>query len=209
MFGLPIAFALLQVILMTTCFAKETPKYQISKGNTREATDTIKLYGSNRNTTDEVMEDFLGSDMVLLNTGKSEAVDNDVTMKDLFKQTYRRALWIGCLLSFFQQVCGNNVVIFYSSTLFSHCEGSEESCSSSAGQIGTAILGVVNLVATIVCTFILNCTGRKVMLGIGFFGMMCTTGALGVAYQFDERLVMQLAIFCHAAFFQSTAGPIM
>ena len=92
-------------------------------------------------------------------------------------------------------------MIFYSSTLFSHCDDADGSCNNQDGVIATAILGVVNLVATITCTFILNCTGRKVMLAFGFFGMMVTTSGLGVAYQYDERTIMKLAIFAHAAFF--------
>ena len=102
MFGLPIVFAILQVLLMTTCFAKETPKYLISKGNIREAKNTIKLYFNERRDTEEVVEEFLGSDMVMLRTNEhSEVLEHEVKMKDLCNNTYRRAMWVGCLLSFF------------------------------------------------------------------------------------------------------------
>jgi hypothetical protein len=69
---------------------------------------------------------------------------------------YRRATLVGCTLSVFQQLTGINVIMFYSNILFKGL--------SLTNTTITALIGVVNFLATIVGLTLLICAGRKTLM---------------------------------------------
>jgi len=84
-----------------------------------------------------------------------------------YKETFcdpriRRAAWIGCSISVFQQLTGINAIIFYSSTIFNNV--------GLSANVVNALLGTVNLVAACSSSFILSYAGRKIMLVLTTFG---------------------------------------
>jgi len=84
-----------------------------------------------------------------------------------YKETFcdpriRRAAWIGCSISVFQQLTGINALIFYSASIFSNV--------GLSANVVNALLGTVNLVAACSSSLILSYAGRKIMLVITTFG---------------------------------------
>lgn len=69
---------------------------------------------------------------------------------------YRRASILGCMIMLLQQLTGINVLIFYSSNIFTSIGFS--------GIVGTAIVNFSNLVGAIVGMLLLSCFGRKTLL---------------------------------------------
>ncbi|MHB8446694.1 MAG: sugar porter family MFS transporter [Rudaea sp.] len=78
-------------------------------------------------------------------------------------------VWVGILLSMFQQFVGINVIFYYSATLW-HSVGFSE---SSAFAI-TVATSVVNVLVTLVAIALVDRIGRKPLLVIGSAGMTLT-----------------------------------
>ncbi|HEX7369537.1 MAG TPA: sugar porter family MFS transporter [Rhodanobacteraceae bacterium] len=78
-------------------------------------------------------------------------------------------VWIGILLSMFQQFVGINVIFYYSTMLW-HSVGFSESNSFSL----TVITSIVNVLVTLVAIALVDRIGRKPLLVIGSAGMAVT-----------------------------------
>ena len=78
-------------------------------------------------------------------------------------------VWIGILLSVFQQFVGINVIFYYSSTLW-HSVGFSEADAFSI----TVATSVVNVLVTLVAIALVDRVGRKPLLAVGSAGMTVT-----------------------------------
>lgn len=110
---------------------------------------------------------------------------------------------IGILLSVFQQAIGINAVLYYAPRIF------ENSGAEGGGMMQTVIMGVVNIVFTLVAIFTVDRLGRRPLLIIGSLGM--AVGAFAVAWCDNagvKGLVPVLSIIVYAAFFMMSWGPI-
>jgi sugar porter (SP) family MFS transporter len=82
-------------------------------------------------------------------------------------------VWIGILLSVFQQFVGINVIFYYSSTLW-HSVGFSEADSFTI----TVATSVVNVLVTLVAIALVDKVGRKPLLVVGSAGMTVTLGLM-------------------------------
>jgi SP family sugar:H+ symporter-like MFS transporter len=86
-------------------------------------------------------------------------------------------VWVGILLSVFQQFVGINVIFYYSTTLW-QAVGFSESDSFTASVIN----GLINVLSTIVAILIVDKVGRRPMLLGGSLGMTVTLGVMAIAF---------------------------
>ncbi len=86
-------------------------------------------------------------------------------------------VWIGILLSVFQQFVGINVIFYYSSALWQQVGFSEAD-----SLIYTVITSVTNIVVTLVAIAVIDKIGRRILLLIGSAGMAISLGAMAVAF---------------------------
>jgi MFS transporter, SP family, sugar:H+ symporter len=86
-------------------------------------------------------------------------------------------VWIGLLLSVFQQFVGINVIFYYSSTLW-HSVGFSEADAFSI-TVGTS---VVNVLVTLVAIALVDRIGRKPLLLAGSAGMAVTLALMAVCF---------------------------
>lgn len=86
-------------------------------------------------------------------------------------------VWIGLLLSAFQQFVGINVIFYYSNMLW-QAVGFEESASF---QI-SVFTSIVNIATTIVAIMLVDKVGRKPLLLIGSSGMVVTLATMAVCF---------------------------
>ena len=86
-------------------------------------------------------------------------------------------VWIGILLSVFQQFVGINVIFYYSSTLW-HSVGFSEADSFSI----TVVTSIVNVLVTLVAVALVDKVGRKPLLAIGSAGMTITLGLMALCF---------------------------
>ena len=110
---------------------------------------------------------------------------------------------IGILLSVFQQAIGINAVLYYAPRIF------ENAGAEGGGMMQTVIMGIVNIVFTLVAIFTADRFGRKPLLIIGSIGM--AVGAFAVAMCDSmgiKGIVPVLSVIVYAAFFMMSWGPI-
>ncbi len=86
-------------------------------------------------------------------------------------------IFIGIMLSVFQQFVGINVVLYYAGNIFRNMGASTDS-----SLLQTIIVGIVNLTFTVVAILTVDKFGRKPLMIIGALGMAVSMIALGFAF---------------------------
>ena len=111
-------------------------------------------------------------------------------------------VFIGCMLSVFQQIIGINAVLYFAPRIF-------ESMGVSNNMLFTVIMGVINISFTLVAVFTVEKLGRKPLLITGSLGM--AVGAICVALSNVvtlPALVPVISIMLYSACFMFSWGPI-
>ena len=111
-------------------------------------------------------------------------------------------VFIGCMLSVFQQIIGINAVLYFAPRIF-------ESMGVSNNMLFTVIMGIINISFTLVAVFTVEKLGRKPLLITGSIGM--AVGALGVALSnvvAMPAIVPVISIMVYSACFMFSWGPI-
>ena len=88
-------------------------------------------------------------------------------------------VWVGILLSVFQQFVGINVIFYYSTTLW-RTVGFQESDALTI----TVITSVTNIAVTILAILLVDKVGRRPMLLAGSFFMTVSLGLMALAFSF-------------------------
>jgi len=145
----------------------ESPRHLVAKGRLAEAHDVLRRVLDMRNE-------------AALNAKVKDIQDSLQSeyrprLRDLRGPRFGLlpVVWIGILLSVFQQFVGINVIFYYSSTLW-HSVGFSESDSFSI----TVATSVVNVLVTLVAIALVDRIGRKPLLIIGSAGMTITLAAM-------------------------------
>jgi len=115
-----------------------------------------------------------------------------------------KVLIIGILLSIFQQAVGINVVLYYAPTIFKGL-----GFGNDAAMYQTVIMGIVNILFTLVAIFTVDKFGRKPLLIIGSVGMAIGMFAIGALAHLQIIGVSTLIfIVIYSASFMMSWGPI-
>jgi MFS transporter, SP family, xylose:H+ symportor len=95
---------------------------------------------------------------------------------------------VGILLSVFQQAIGINAVLYYAPRIFEKIGGGGD------GMMQTVVMGVVNILFTLIAIFTVEKMGRKPLLIVGSIGM--AVGAFCVAFcdEFQEPKTIKCQI---------------
>ncbi|WP_165068522.1 sugar porter family MFS transporter [Marisediminicola senii] len=89
----------------------------------------------------------------------------------------KKIVWIGIILSVFQQFVGINVIFYYSTTLW-QAVGFDESNS----LIYSVITSVTNVLVTLIAIALVDRIGRRPILLTGSIGMALSLGAMALAF---------------------------
>jgi MFS transporter, SP family, sugar:H+ symporter len=125
-------------------------------------------------------------------------------------------VWIGILLSVFQQFVGINVIFYYSSTLW-HSVGFSEADSFTI----TVVTSIVNVLVTLLAIALVDRIGRKPLLVVGSGGMAITLAMM--AWCFSQAtgsgatlslpgatgMVALVAANAYVVFFGVSWGPVV
>ena len=112
-------------------------------------------------------------------------------------------IFIGIMLYVIQQAIGINAVLYYAPRIF------ESAGAEGGGMMQTVIMGIVNILFTVVAIVTVDRFGRKPLLIIGSIGM--AVGAFMVAICDNwgiKGIIPVLSIIVYAAFFMMSWGPI-
>lgn len=112
-------------------------------------------------------------------------------------------IFIGVMLSVFQQAVGINAVLYFAPRIF-------ESMGMGNPMVQTVFMGVVNILFTLLAIFTVERIGRKPLLICGSVGM--AVGALGVACSNAvtgvPAIIPVVSIMIYSASFMFSWGPI-
>ena len=111
-------------------------------------------------------------------------------------------IFVGIMLSVFQQAVGINAVLYYAPRIF-------QDMGMENPMVQTVIMGVVNITFTLVAIFTVERWGRKPLLITGSIGM--AAGAFCVAVTFGHEAystLTMLSIMLYSASFMMSWGPI-
>ena len=168
------------------CFVPETPRYLVSIGQDDKALQVLqKINGSERGA------------YVL------KRIKETITIKIEPIMTYGvMCIFVGIMLSVFQQAVGINAVLYYAPRIFGDM-GMENP------MVVTVFMGVINILFTLVAIFTVEKWGRKPLLISGSLGM--ALGAFGVAVTFGHagmELFTAASLLIYSASFMFSWGPI-
>ena len=100
-------------------------------------------------------------------------------LSDIFKSKYATIMIIALGIAFFQQITGINAIFYYAPTIFEQAGGSTDSSFLQA-----IVVGLTNLVFTLVAIWLIDKLGRKPLLLIGTTCM--TIALLMAAFAFNN-----------------------
>ena len=114
-------------------------------------------------------------------------------LSDIFQKKYSTIMIIAFGIAFFQQITGINAIFYYAPTIFEQAGGSTDSSFLQA-----IVVGLTNLVFTLVAIWLIDKLGRKPLLLIG---TTCMTIALAMAtyafnaatYDFNEDTLPKIS----------------
>jgi len=111
---------------------------------------------------------------------------------------------IGILLSVFQQFVGINVALYYAPRIFESMGAAKD-----ASMLQTVVMGIVNVIFTVVAIFTVDKWGRKPLLIVGSIGMAVGMFALAALSYFEVIGTSTLFfIIVYTASFMMSWGPI-
>ena len=184
MFGSEAFVAALFTVLVF--FVPESPRYLALKGEDSKALKTLaRINGSKAAGT--ILAEIRSTVSV-----KSERLFSFGVM----------VIFVGVMLSVFQQAVGINAVLYYAPRIF-------ESMGMGNPMVQTVMMGIVNIAFTLVAVFTVEKLGRKPLLIWGSIGM--AGGAFGVAVSniIDvPAIVPVISIMVYSASFMFSWGPI-
>jgi SP family xylose:H+ symportor-like MFS transporter len=112
---------------------------------------------------------------------------------------------IGVLLAFFQQVTGINVIMYYGTEIFRSMGGGTET-----SLFQTILVGIVNLIFTLVAIKTIDRYGRKPLIIIGSIGMFVGIIALSFFIYFQSFGILALiSVLLFIASFAMSLGPVV
>jgi len=168
------------------CFVPETPRYLVSIGRDDVAERILaKINGSSK--AQQILQDIKDTMVV-----KTERL-----------MTYGFVcIFVGIMLSVFQQAVGINAVLYYAPRIFGDM-GMENP------MVITVFMGIINILFTLVAIFTVEKWGRKPLLIYGSLGM--ALGAFGVAATFGHsgmEMFTAASLLIYSASFMFSWGPI-
>jgi MFS transporter, SP family, xylose:H+ symportor len=176
------------LFLILLFFVPETPRYLVMKGKEDKALKVLnKISGTN--SAQAILEEIKGT----LHEKSAPWLSFGFLV-----------IFIGIMLSVFQQFVGINVVLYYAGNIFRNM-----GASTDTSLLQTIYVGSVNLIFTVVAIMTVDKFGRKPLMIIGALGMAVSMALIGLAfYVHNEGLLALIFILSYTAFFAMSWGPV-
>ncbi len=186
------AVAFFSMLLMI----RKSPRWLVKKGRIEEARKNIEELSSHEIDTEQTILDIKES-IKLEEAGKKI---------NLIKKPFRRIVFIGIFVGIFSQLTGIGVVFYYSAQIFSIA-----GFSNDTSMAQSVILGVTNLVFTLLAMTIIDKVGRKKLLLAGQLGMAAVLGLFGYGLLTGNITGYWLVslLVAYIAFFAASQGVVV
>ena len=185
-----VAFFLMLLVI------KKSPRWLVKKGRIEEAKKTIEELSSHEINADQTIIDI------------QESISTEILAKriNVFKRPYRKIIFIGIFVGIISQLTGIGVVFYYSAQIFSIA-----GFSSDTSMLQSVILGVTNLIFTVIAMSVIDKIGRKKLLLFGQIGMVIVLGLFGYGLLTGNITGYWLVVLlvAYIAFFASSMGVVI
>jgi SP family xylose:H+ symportor-like MFS transporter len=176
------------LFLILLFFVPETPRYLAMKGQDEKALKVLEKI-SGKGNAPQILEDIKGT----LHEVNAPWLSYGFLI-----------IFIGIMLSVFQQFVGINVVLYYAGNIFRNM-----GASTDASLLQTIIVGIVNLTFTVVAILTVDRFGRKPLMIIGSIGMAISMLALGLTFYIGNVGMLSLIfMLLYTAAFAVSWGPV-
>ncbi len=181
------------IFLIMLIFVPESPRWLASKERWDEANVILTKINGKQKAQQELSEI------------KETLNIEHGTFSEIFKPGIRKALLIGVVLCIFSQVTGINAIMYYAPEIF---KSTGDATSSALMQ--TVLVGIINVLFTLVAIKYVDNWGRRALLLAGTAGMAVCLTIVGAAFHFDmaKGYLVLIAILAYIAFFAVSLGPL-
>ncbi|MGB5283488.1 MAG: sugar porter family MFS transporter, partial [Polyangiales bacterium] len=176
----------------------ESPRWLVMNGKDEDARRVLEKV------TDSVQaEADIGAVKASL---QAEQSTERAALRDLFRPTMRRVLVIGVLVAILQQITGINSVFFYAPMIFE-----QSGIGTDASFMQAVLVGLVNLVFTVLAILFIDRLGRRPLLGAGLAGIAVCMLLLSYGFasaDINPKIIL-VGILGFVASFAMSLGPVM
>jgi SP family sugar:H+ symporter-like MFS transporter len=146
----------------------ESPRFHVLKGDDAKAKEQIQSLWPDQNVTTALHE-----------MKESIKEDEDSQKGSLRGDRFglKPIVWVGIILSIFQQFVGINVIFYYSTTLWRAVGFSEKDSFTVS-----VITSVTNVLVTLIAIFLVDKVGRRPILLVGSIGMTVALAAMAISF---------------------------
>ena len=137
---------------------------------------------------------------------QAERTTERATPRELFEPSMRPVLTIAVAVAVLQQITGINSVFFYAPMIFE-----QSGIGTDASFMQAVLVGLVNLVFTVLAILLIDRLGRRPLLGVGLTGIALCMLLLAYGFSADEvnPYVILGGILGFVASFAFSLGPVM
>lgn len=182
------------IFLFSLFMIPESPRWLVARKRESEALEVLRRIDDSPTASAE-----LGEIRQSLEGAQVRAV-----LKDVLPKKYRFVMLIGIFLAIFQQWSGINVIFFYAPDIFA-----QANLGLDDALFQTTLIGVINILFTLVAMRVIDRIGRKVMMLIGSAGMAVCYVVIAILFATgkSDGMLMISALLITPAFFAFGLGP--
>jgi sugar porter (SP) family MFS transporter len=152
-------------------FIPESPKWLVVN---KKLTEAMRVYG-------KIYRSEADAKSEIATTEESMSGESKGSWRDILKPGILKAVIIGSAIAILGQFMGVNAVLYYGPKIFSEAGFSDP-------MFSTVLVGVVNMVTTILAVFIIDKVGRKQLIYWGVSGMIVCLVAIATYFQWGAAL---------------------
>lgn len=181
------------IFLVGLMFVPESPRWLVQRNREREALDVLTRIGGPESATLEMA------------AIRESLIEKNCKLADLLKPGIRIALLIAVGLAVLQQLDGVTVLIFYAPMIMQQAGFPK---ASEAIRM-TMLVGIWNLVCTLVAVWLVDRVGRRPLLLYGTLGMAVGLILMGVFFHLHiTGIVVPLVLMIAVAAYVMSIAPV-
>ena len=147
----------------------KSPRWLIVQGKEKLATQVMSKFYSAEEARREIQE--------ITNSIRKTTNTTNASYFEIFKPAMRLVLTIGLVVSVLQQITGINAVFFYAPMIFE-----QSGIGTNASFVQAVLVGITNLIFTIIAIAVIDRLGRKPLLTLGVGGIVIFMGLLAYGF---------------------------